>query len=130
MKIKILRSDIHRLDLKTRMPFRYGIATMTHVPAVFVRLWVEIDGKEWAGISSDCLAPKWFTKDPNKPLAEENGEMLRVIKQALSVSIGLRGDSAFDLWKQIYEAQSSWGKAENVPPLLCHFGSFLAVRAF
>src|SRR5438874_934406 len=112
MQIIIRRFDIHRLDLRTRMPFRYGIATMTDVPEVFVRLWVEIGGKEWAGIASDCLPPKWFTKIPGKPLVEEIDEMLRVIQSALSLAVDLRGSSAFEVWQQLYDAQSAWAKAE------------------
>ena len=38
MKIRILEGDLHLIDLQTRMPFRYGIATMTHTPHAFVRL--------------------------------------------------------------------------------------------
>ena len=46
MRIHIRHGDIHLLDLQTRMPFKYGIATMTHTPHCFVRLWVDVDGKE------------------------------------------------------------------------------------
>ena len=111
------------------MPFRYGIATMTEMPEVFVRLWVEVDGQEWMGISSDCLPPKWFTKAPNKPVAEEIDEMLRVIQRALAQSIGLEGSSPFDVWLKLYKEQASWAKAGQIPALLCHFGTSLVERA-
>jgi hypothetical protein len=111
------------------MPFRYGIATMTGVPQVFVRLWVEMEGREWLGVAADLLPPKWFTKVPAKPLEEEIDEMRRVIRQALSMAIGLQGESAFRVWRHLYEAQSAWGKAERIPPLLCHFGTSLVERA-
>jgi len=129
MQIRIRRFDIHRIDLRTRMPFRYGIATMTEVPEVFVRLWVEIDGKEWTGVASDCLPPKWFTKIPGKPLAAEIDEMLRVIQNALALAVDLRGSSAFEVWQQLYEAQAAWAKREQLPPLLGHFGTSLVERA-
>ena len=45
MSIHIRGGDIHRIDIRLRMPFKYGIATMTSTPHVFVRLWVEIDGE-------------------------------------------------------------------------------------
>ena len=37
MDIHIRDGDIHLLDLRTRMPFRYGIATMTHTPHADIR---------------------------------------------------------------------------------------------
>src|SRR5207248_2136075 len=122
MKIRIERGDIHRLDLKTRMPFKYGIATMTETPHVFVRLWVQVDGKLSVGIAADHLPPKWFTKEPNKPIADEIGEMLRVIRHALTAAAGVEGESPFDVWKEVYNAQAHWGLKEKLPPLLTHFG--------
>jgi hypothetical protein len=33
--ITLLSAELFRIELKARMPFRYGIATMTEVPHVF-----------------------------------------------------------------------------------------------
>ena len=63
MNISLLNLELYVLNMKTRMPFRYGIAVMTALPCLFVRLTVEIDGQPVHGFSSDGLAPKWFTKD-------------------------------------------------------------------
>ena len=76
MKIRIERGDIHRVDLKTRMPFKYGIATMTQTPHVFVRLWVQVDGKLSVGIAADHLPPKWFTKRPEQSIGDEIAEIV------------------------------------------------------
>ena len=53
MKIHILSGDIHLTELRTRMPFRYGIATMTHAPHAFVRLHVEVGGRTSSGVAAD-----------------------------------------------------------------------------
>ena len=111
------------------MPFRYGIVTMTEVPYVFVRLRVEIAGKMVEGISADGLPPKWFTKDPLKPIGEEITEMLDVIRHALKAAVGLRGDTAFAVWEQLYSLQDAWGAARGLPSLLTHFGTSLVERA-
>ena len=42
MSIEILDGDIHLIDLETRLPFKYGIATMTEAPHAFVRLQVRV----------------------------------------------------------------------------------------
>lgn len=129
MRIQIQSFDLHRVDLRTRMPFRYGIATMTHVPQVFVRLRVEVNGQNSAGISSDCLPPKWFTKLPGKSVDEEILEMIEVIRHAAAIAVGLAGETPFAIWQQLYDAQLRWGATKGLPPLLSNFGTSLIERA-
>jgi hypothetical protein len=121
--------DIHLLDVCTRMPFKYGIATMTHAPHAFIRVRLSVNGQHATGIAADLLPPKWFTKIPDKPLDEEVQEMLRVIEQALTLAAGLRGWNPFDIWRQLFDAQDAWGRRESLPPLLVHFGTSLVERA-
>jgi hypothetical protein len=129
MKVRIGDGDIHLLDTRTRLPFRYGIATMTSAPHLFLRLHVEVDGRLSSGITADGLPPKWFTKEPARPIADEIEEMLRVIEQALHLAVGVEAESPFDAWLQVYRAQSSWGKSKGLPPLLTQFGASLVERA-
>ncbi len=82
MTISLLVLDLYILNMKTRMPFRYGIAVMTALPWLFVRLTVEIDGQPVYGFSSDGLALKWFTKDPESHYRDDIADMLRVVQQA------------------------------------------------
>jgi L-alanine-DL-glutamate epimerase-like enolase superfamily enzyme len=127
--ITIRNCDIFLVTLETRMPFKYGIATMTRVPHAFVRVEADVGSERGVGISADLLPPKWFTKNPDKPLAEEIDEMLRVIQQAARDSIGQSGNNAFDLWKKLYDRQTDWGRGEKLPSLLTHFGSSMVERA-
>src|SRR5262245_23668058 len=129
MRIHIRDGDIHLTDVRTRMPFKYGIATMTEAPHAFVRLRVEVEGRPATGVSADSLPPKWFTKDPHRPLGDEVAEMLRVLEQAVRLAPGTRADSPFDAWRQLWDAQATWGHGEGLPPLLVHFGTSLVERA-
>jgi hypothetical protein len=129
VKVKILHGDLHRHELRTRMPFKYGIATMTGMPMIFLRLAVQVDRTESVGVSADLLPPKWFTKIAAKPIEEEIAEMFGVIRQALAFATGMNAESPFDLWWMLYAAQSRWAEANNVPPLLAHFGTSLVERA-
>ncbi len=132
MHIHIEAGDIHRADLETRMPFKYGIATMTRTPHLFLRLRVVVDGhvaQPMTGIAADHLPPKWFTKDPARPIAEETHEMLRVVENALRLAVGVRADSPFEAWLAVHQQQSSWGVHEGLPPLLTQFGTALVERA-
>jgi hypothetical protein len=129
MKIHIREGDIHLFDVQTRMPFQYGIATMTSTPHLFLRLRVEVDGKPATGVSADHLPPKWFTKDAARPITEETHEMLAVIENALRLAVGTRAESPFDAWLAVHGAQSAWGRAQGLPPLLTQFGTSLVERA-
>jgi L-alanine-DL-glutamate epimerase-like enolase superfamily enzyme len=129
MTIRIRAGDIHVLDVHTRMPFKYGIATMTRAPHAFVRLHVDVDGATSTGIAADLLPPKWFTKNPDRALEDEIAEMARVIGHAVNIATGVEADSAFAVWRQIWDGQSYWGLGEELPPLLVHFGTSLVERA-
>src|SRR5262249_40748319 len=121
--------DVFLLDVRTRLPFKYGIATVTRAPHAFVRVRLDVDGQPASGIAADLLPPKWFTKDPAKAIEDEIEEMLRVMTHALGLAAGLRAPSPFDAWCRLNEAQADWGRREQLPPLLTQFGTSLVERA-
>lgn len=112
------------------MPFKYGIATMTTLPHVFLQVKCEFDGLVQAGVAADHLPPKWFTKDPSKNTALEIEAMLGVIHQARLHAQALGpAPSVFSFWAGLVERQSVWAQSGGVPPLLAHFGTSLVERA-
>lgn len=127
--IRIVAAELFRAELRTRMPFRYGIATMTELPHVFLRVVIEVGATRATGIAADGLPPKWFTKDPSRDPRDEIDEMLRVIRQAMAHAAELRGPSVFAVWRDLYTAQAAWAETEKIPPLLAHFGTSLVERA-
>jgi L-alanine-DL-glutamate epimerase-like enolase superfamily enzyme len=129
MSVKIKTATIHKIELKTRMPFKYGIATMTEVPMIFVRVEIETNEKKSSGIASDLLPPKWFTKAPNEPIENEIAEMLRVIRNAIQLSVNSEAENLFALWRLIYDSQTKWAQENSIPTLLAHFGTSLVERA-
>jgi hypothetical protein len=129
MKITVRESELFTTVVKARMPFRYGIATMTQTPHAFARITAEIDGRVHRGVSADHLPPKWFTKDPHRPIEDELVEMKRVVVRALRRAEGTRAASAFALWRELYDDQAAWGAREGLAPLLTHFGVTLVERA-
>lgn len=129
MEIRLSSFELESHDLSTRMPFKYGIATMTHLPHLFVRIEATFSGEPALGISADHLPPKWFTKEAEKDPLEEIDDMLRVIRSAGVFAQSISAPSVFDFWLQLYQAQNSWAEKEGIPPLLAHFGTSLIERA-
>src|SRR5262249_43578158 len=129
MSVHVHGGDVRLLDLKTRMPFKYGIATMTSTPHALVRVRVEVGGRVGTGVAADHLPPKWFTKDPGRAGDDEVEEMLRVIERAVQSAEGLRAPTVFAAWRRLFDAQGAWGQAEGLPALLTHFGTSLVERA-
>jgi hypothetical protein len=126
--IRVITVRLFRTELKTRMPFKYGIATMVDLPHVFLQVTVEIDGRAHDGIAADHLPPKWFTKDPAKSVADEIRELERVIARATALAQGLQADTVFDLWLQLHRQMERWRNETALPPLLVHFGTSLVER--
>lgn len=130
MTITVLETSLYVLDMRARMPFRYGIAALTALPHLFVRTEVDVDGVRQVGVASDGLAPKWFTKDPTTTFAADVADMLTVIEHAGALALSVGGAATvFALWQQIDGAQRRWAAAEGFPPLLAGFGVSLIERA-
>ncbi|RKX36235.1 MAG: hypothetical protein DRP71_00800 [Verrucomicrobia bacterium] len=127
--IRVRRIRLFRKDLRTRMPFRYGIATMVDVPHVFLNLEMEDSFGLHHGISADHLPPKWFTKDPERDPIDEVDEMLEVVRQAIELSQEREAATPFDFWWDLYRDQSAWALTRSLPPLLSNFGVTLVERA-
>jgi hypothetical protein len=130
MRIRLRQTDLYVLNMHTRMPFRYGIVSMTALPHLFVHCQLEVNGQIHSGIAADGLAPKWFTKDPATSLRSDWEDMLRVIESACALAQEIESaPTVFDLWQALYQAQERWAQAENIPPLLASFGVSLVERA-
>ncbi|MEI6178618.1 MAG: hypothetical protein WCS43_17130, partial [Verrucomicrobiota bacterium] len=127
--IRICNAILRRAKVRTRMPFRYGIATMVEPPHVFLILEADINGKASRGIAADHLPPKWFTKNPEMAIPDEIAEMVAVIQNAAALACGIEAETPFAFWEKLYSAQSAWALSHRLPPLLAHFGTSLVERA-
>ena len=130
MPLRVLGTDLHVVNMRLRMPFRFGIATLTALPHLFVRAEVEIDGRRHVGMAADHLALKWFTKDPESQARDDLAEMRRVIETACDVARAAgKHQTVFDWWLHAYQGQAAWAGGWGIPPLLAHFGTSLLERA-
>lgn len=127
--ITLQSAELFRFEHRARIPFRYGIATMTECPHAIVRLTFDFDGTSHTGLSADHLPPKWFTKDPKRALEDEVAEMVRVLRAAVMHARAIRAATPFAFWRELYAAQAAWAAQENLPPLLSNFGTSFVERA-
>ena len=65
-KLRLIAADFFERPVKLRLPFRFGVVTLTEAPQIFVRARIKLaDGREGEGVSAELLAPKWFDKSPD-----------------------------------------------------------------
>ena len=126
------RFELFTLRTRLRFPFRYGIASMTEVPQLFVRTRVTLgDGESRFGVGAEGLPPKWFTKDPATTFDQDLPDMIEVVRHAalLATDIARRPVGFFDLWRELDRSQRAWADSRGLAPLLAHFGVSLVERA-
>jgi len=130
MSVRVVEAEARVLSVRLRMPFRYGIACVTDLPHVWVRVRAVAGGGSCVGYSAENLAPKWFTKNPDTSYAEDAREMAAVVSSALrlAVEVGEQPD-AFTWWREVASAQAAWASARGLPPLLWNLGVSLVERA-
>ena len=76
-RFRVVSIDFLERGVRLRMPFRFGVVTLTEAPQAFVRARIRLDdGKESEGAAAELLAPKWFDKNPALS-NEDNFEQLR-----------------------------------------------------
>jgi hypothetical protein len=55
---------LYERPVTLRLPFRFGVVTLTEAPQAFVRLRIELpDGRSSWGAAAELMVPKWFDKD-------------------------------------------------------------------
>jgi len=116
-RFRLLALDLYERDVVLRMPFRFGVVTLTAAPQAFVRARVRTEeGREGEGGAAELLAPKWFDKDPALS-NEDNVEQLRR-------SLG-RAREAY----LAHGALSAWAHASPGRGLVENYGPALLDRA-
>ncbi len=128
--IALRTATLHRAELRTRMPFRYGITTMTRLPHVFLAATWTFGARAQNGLASENLPPKWFTKDAARDPRSEIDEMLAVIRAAVDCALALPpARDVFSWWLTLQQAMADWGRAHRLPPLLTGLGISLIERS-
>jgi hypothetical protein len=104
--------SFYERDVLLRMPFRFGVVTLTESPQAFARVKILLNGKETQGAAAELLAPKWFDKNPALS-NEDNYEQLRSsMRQARAAYLSGGSNTAFG------HSRPGVGLVENYGPAL------------
>ncbi|MBV8186163.1 MAG: mandelate racemase [Alphaproteobacteria bacterium] len=130
MKVKLEEVERYERHVKLRLPFRFGVITVTDATQAVIRARVSLsDGRSAAGVAAEALAAKWFEKSPRFT----DQENLQQLRQSLDLAIGLyraQGPARpFDLFITTCEAQTKRGAELGLNPLVAGYGPALLDRA-
>jgi hypothetical protein len=116
--------------VRLRLPFRFGVVTLTEAPQVFVRARVRVaDGREGEGLSAELLVPKWFDKSPDLT-NEQNFDQLRRSLRSAHAHLAAAGlDTAFGLSAAADATHREACRAAGLNGLVASFGLALLERA-
>ncbi len=122
--------DCFERDVRLRMPFRFGVVTLTQAPQVFARVRVRLgNGQQATGMAAELLAPKWF--DKNAALSnEDNFDQLRLaLDMARQCYLQSGADTAFGHFSQHHRPHMARAAALGLNPLVANYGPALIDRA-
>jgi L-alanine-DL-glutamate epimerase-like enolase superfamily enzyme len=116
-RFRVAEIELKERDVRLRMPFRFGVVTLTGSPQAFVRARIRLDdGREAWGAAAELLAPKWFDKDPALS-NEDNVEQLRR-------SLGAARETYLG-----HEPRTAWAHSAPGRGLVQNYGPALVDRA-
>lgn len=123
--------ELFERPVRLRMPFRFGVVTLTECPQAFARAQVVLpDGRTAWGAAAELMAPKWF--DKNLALSnEDNFAQLRsVLRMAREAYLSdARPATAFGHFARHHDAHAQAAAREGFNPLLASYGPALLDRA-
>jgi len=123
--------ELYERPVVLRLPFRFGVVTLTECPQAFVRARIEFaDGRgEW-GAAAEMMAPKWFDKNlalSNDDNFDQLRDVLRMARDGYLADTAPAG--AFGHFARAYDGHMAAAAARGFNPLLASYGPALIDRA-
>jgi L-alanine-DL-glutamate epimerase-like enolase superfamily enzyme len=118
-------------DVALRLPFRFGAATVTACPQVYVKARIRFaDGRTAEGCAAEMMVPKWFDKNPALT-NEQNFEQLRfALRNAREAYMAEpEAQTAWTHFASNYVALHDRARVQGLQPLVASYGPALIDRA-
>ncbi|MBL8287256.1 MAG: mandelate racemase [Rubrivivax sp.] len=118
-------------DVRLRMPFRFGVVTLTEAPQAFAHVRIRLsDGRVGEGMAAELLAPKWFDKNPALSNEDNFDQLRRALQLARTLYLGAGTPAtAFGHFERHYRAQVGRGAANGLNALVASYGPALVDKA-
>ncbi len=131
LRFSVREIELYERPVVLRLPFRFGVVTLTQCPQAFARARIELEGgkSQW-GAAAEMMAPKWF--DKNLQLSnEDNFEQLRdVLLMARQAYLSdASSATAFGHFARHHDSHLQAASAKGYNPLLASYGPALIDRA-
>ena len=79
-RLKLVEVERYERDVRLRLPFRFGVTTVTHATQAVIRATIALpDGRTEQGVAAETLAAKWFDKN----LALSDAQNLDQLRQSV-----------------------------------------------
>jgi hypothetical protein len=128
--LRILDIQLFERGVILRLPFQFGVVTLTTCPQVFVRVRIRTEsGREEQGAAAELLAPKWFDKNlslSNDDNLDQLRASLQLAREAYLSDHGAR--PAFGHFAAHMQSQIDVAATRGLNPLVACFGPARAPR--
>ncbi len=129
-RVKLLAVELFESPYQLRLPFRFGVITVTQGRQAIARVRVRReDGHEGIGYAAESLAAKWFDKNLALSDDQNQDQLRKALELTREAYMAAPLATAFDLFADHYRVLSAAGSAVQLPPLVTSYGSALLDRA-
>ncbi|MBY5349944.1 mandelate racemase [Rhizobium leguminosarum] len=127
-RIRVIEIDAFERDIRLRLPFRFGAATLEKAPQAFLRVRVEDEeGRTALGAAAEMMMPKWFDKNPVLTPAQNVDQLRTSIRTAAAASLEPSAPATLFATARLNETETVRRLPGN--PLAAGFGPSLIARA-
>ncbi|MBX5128937.1 mandelate racemase [Rhizobium lentis] len=127
-RVRLVEIDAFERDIRLRLPFRFGAATLERAPQAFLRVRVEDEqGKTAIGAAAEMMVPKWFDKNPALTPAQNVDQLRTSIRTAAAASLEASAPATLFAAARLNELETVRRLPGN--PLAAGFGPSLVARA-
>jgi hypothetical protein len=128
-QLRLISAEVFERPVRLRLPFRFGVVTLTEAPQAFVRAQVLIDGRTVEGVSAELLVPKWFDKSPGLSNADNFNQLRASLALARQHLLAASENTACGLTAHVEEQHHAACAAQGLNGLVASFGLGLMERA-
>lgn len=129
-RLRLVEASFLERPVRLRLPFRFGVVTLTEAPQVFVRARIRLaDGREGDGVAAELLVPKWFDKSPQLTNAQNFDQLRGSLGRARRRLLSAGADTAFGLTATVEAAHHAECARAGLNGLVASFGLALLERA-